>query len=277
MSVSAREGPLHTELSGTQRGTPTLVRLASRRDSVLAKVDRKRPPLGSNYCQSERDEAPVRSGREAGLWNISPVCGSGTGAKVMSSNDKADDDSLVEGSNYSGELLKEVLTNWRDAESQFRKTITLIIIIAVVFELLTRGGGAELTFSFIRVTDLRLVDIYIPVVVAYLTYNLHSLFSDLDYYENRVSSMLRVLSKEADAPYLATPPSARKSCCINTTRTWHFEVGSSNGRSFGLRSICFRAVGREVWRGKLGILAERSTQSSSMCDGGIDTDLHFGR
>jgi len=126
----------------------------------------------------------------------------------MSSNDKADDDSLVEGSNYSGELLKEVLTNWRDAESQFRKTITLIIIIAVVFELLTRGGGAELTFSFIRVTDLRLVDIYIPVVVAYLTYNLHSLFSDLDYYENRVSSMLRVLSKEADAPYLATPPNS---------------------------------------------------------------------
>jgi hypothetical protein len=166
--------------------------------------------------------------------------GSQIGGEAMSSDDKADDDSPVEPKDYSADLLKETLTNWRDAESQLKKTITLIVILVAVFELLTRGKGVAITFSFVRVTDLKLVETYIPVVLAYLTYSLYSLFGDIDYYDMQASRLLKGLSRDAEAEFLVVPP--------NSVLYSTFNISSRRDRVGGVEAWLF-ILGFLKWTG----------------------------
>jgi len=147
---------------------------------------------------------------------------------------------LAKDKEYSEGFLKEVLSNWRDAEAQLKRTVALIVILAAVFELLTRGIGVDLTFSFIRIRDLRLVEIFLPLVVAYETYSLYALFSDIQAYDMGVEDILRTLHPQIftdDFNFLLNPANS-----ILTSTVSLGSKGVQNASSYILFSLGFLKV-----------------------------------
>jgi len=69
---------------------------------------------------------------------------------------------------YAADYLAEVRTNWRDDERELRRTAFWIALLAVVFELLVRGGVAEIAIGFVKTTKPKLIEEAIPVAVAFL-------------------------------------------------------------------------------------------------------------
>jgi hypothetical protein len=66
--------------------------------------------------------------------------------------------------------LSELRTNWRDAEKDLRRTMVVALILAVTFELMTEGSGAEVTVFAVKVNKLSVLEQSIPVVSAYMAF-----------------------------------------------------------------------------------------------------------
>jgi hypothetical protein len=68
------------------------------------------------------------------------------------------------------QFLAELRTSMRDTEKGTRRATTLIVVLAVTFELVHRGAVAEASFFFVKVASLNFILVGIPVVIAYLSY-----------------------------------------------------------------------------------------------------------
>jgi hypothetical protein len=79
-------------------------------------------------------------------------------------------------------FLSELRTNWREAEKDLRRTIGTLLLAAAVLQLTLSSPDdpkAKLTLLGMEITDIRMVQLVLPVVVAYLFSNIAVLLSDI--------------------------------------------------------------------------------------------------
>lgn len=74
--------------------------------------------------------------------------------------------------NYVLQFLADLRNNMRDAERRTRRTTGFILLFAAVFELINRHGISEATLVFVKLNSLDFALIAIPVVIAYLCYEI---------------------------------------------------------------------------------------------------------
>jgi hypothetical protein len=80
---------------------------------------------------------------------------------------------------YIEEFLKEVRSNWRDAEASLKRCLVWIALLAIAFELLRRGGLAELSVGFIQISEPKVLQQALPIGIAYQISSLGALISDV--------------------------------------------------------------------------------------------------
>jgi hypothetical protein len=84
---------------------------------------------------------------------------------------------------FADTFLGEIRTNWREAEKDLRRTIGTLILAAAVFQLTlaSKPGdpATKITILGVEITDIRLVQIALPVIVAYLFSSICMLLSDI--------------------------------------------------------------------------------------------------
>jgi hypothetical protein len=68
--------------------------------------------------------------------------------------------------------LAEVRANMRDAERSTRRAIGLVVLLAATFELLRHGSISEATFFSIKLESFDFALLAIPVVIAFLCYEI---------------------------------------------------------------------------------------------------------
>jgi hypothetical protein len=73
---------------------------------------------------------------------------------------------------YVLHFLSDVRDNLREAGRRTRRTTGLIVLLAAVFELINRNGISEATLVFVKLNSLDFALIAIPVVIAYLCYEI---------------------------------------------------------------------------------------------------------
>jgi hypothetical protein len=71
---------------------------------------------------------------------------------------------------YVLQFLADLRNNMRDAEQRTRRINGSILLLATVFELINRHGISEATLFFVKLNSLDFALIAIPVVIAYLCY-----------------------------------------------------------------------------------------------------------
>jgi len=90
---------------------------------------------------------------------------------------KVSDNEMEFWRNYSLAALEK----WREIERSVTRTSGLMVLVAAVFELINRKSVAEVTLPFVKLTNPGLVQISLPVVIAYLYSNLTELSSEADW------------------------------------------------------------------------------------------------
>jgi len=77
----------------------------------------------------------------------------------------------------AAEYLKAIRENMRTTEDEFIKVGKTLLVAAVGFEFLARAAISEASVGGFKFTDLSLVQKFLPVIIAYLTYWMHSLIA----------------------------------------------------------------------------------------------------
>jgi hypothetical protein len=75
------------------------------------------------------------------------------------------------------EYLKSVRENMRSTEDSIIKVGRTLLVVIIGFEFLARGAISEASIAGLKFTDLSLIQKILPVLIAYLTYWLHSLYA----------------------------------------------------------------------------------------------------
>ena len=73
---------------------------------------------------------------------------------------------------FAQSYLEAILTGMEKAESRFHQASLLMFFLFLVFELLTRAAISEVTVGPFKVNNLTLIQKGLPVVIAYLYYEL---------------------------------------------------------------------------------------------------------
>lgn len=81
----------------------------------------------------------------------------------------------AEGRNTAGQFLTELRENWRDTEKRQDRNFISLIIGIVAFELVVQGSVQEVVFGFLRLKSLFPATVALPVVVAFLFYQMCAL------------------------------------------------------------------------------------------------------
>jgi hypothetical protein len=96
----------------------------------------------------------------------------------------------------SDDILSEVRTNWREAESSLRRTFALILLLSLVFELLSRGGIGELNLQFVKLSNPEIVRVGIPLVIAYLWSVVATLITETTFFASIQRAILNLTHPE---------------------------------------------------------------------------------
>ena len=70
------------------------------------------------------------------------------------------------------EYIKDLLENWRSATSSVAKAITLLLLLAALFEMLARAAITKVSVGPFEVGDLALIQKALPAIIAYQFYDL---------------------------------------------------------------------------------------------------------
>ena len=81
----------------------------------------------------------------------------------------------ADGKNAAGQFLTELRENWRDSEKRQDRNFVSIIIGIVAFGLVIQGSVREIAFGFLRLKSLLPAAVALPVVVAFLFYQMNAL------------------------------------------------------------------------------------------------------
>lgn len=92
---------------------------------------------------------------------------------------------------FAEKFLDVVLENWRDAASAQRRTITLGVLLAVVFVLLAGTTASVLTLGPLRLSNPREVLPLVPAIVGFLYYEAMLLTVAGNFYGEVMTQMLR--------------------------------------------------------------------------------------
>lgn len=86
-------------------------------------------------------------------------------------------------SSYRSDYIKELRENWsRNNDTQSRDLI-LLVLLAAIFELISRSAVGKISIGPIEVSDLPIIAKVLPIIIAYLYYDIavlaawHDLFS----------------------------------------------------------------------------------------------------
>src|SRR5215207_4740111 len=76
---------------------------------------------------------------------------------------------------FAETYLNEALTSLRDTQTQFRRTMLLLIFVILLFELLARASVREVSIGPLKLSDYSLLYKLLPLAIAYLYYELNSI------------------------------------------------------------------------------------------------------
>lgn len=91
---------------------------------------------------------------------------------------------------FAKDYLKEVLTNMREADSQLRRSVAVVITLAFVYVLAHTSTGSSVTVFSLRLENLSPLLAVIPIVTAYEYWNISSIVADLAQYESKMDSLI---------------------------------------------------------------------------------------
>lgn len=94
---------------------------------------------------------------------------------------------------YAEDYVTEVKTNWREAEKSLTRSLFLITLTALLFELLLRRGVGEVSLGFVTVTKVDVIERAIPVAIAYLYSVTALLAAELSMFETVYRHLIRYL------------------------------------------------------------------------------------
>jgi hypothetical protein len=78
---------------------------------------------------------------------------------------------------YAPDYLAVLRENMRNAETAFRRTTILLVLLAASFELLSRGAISEVSGAGLKLSDLSILHKILPALVAYVFFELCSLIN----------------------------------------------------------------------------------------------------
>jgi hypothetical protein len=73
------------------------------------------------------------------------------------------------------DYLKDLLENWRLSSTSAARTITASLVLAALFELLSRAAVRKVSVGPVEIGDLSLIQKALPVIIAYQFYDFMSL------------------------------------------------------------------------------------------------------
>ncbi len=97
---------------------------------------------------------------------------------------------------YAETYLSETLTTWRDCEKSLSRTAFLLLITCVVTQLIHQGIANETSILEITITNFRIIQIFLPVLIAYLYSNLLSLAAESSMTETAFRKVFNVTQPE---------------------------------------------------------------------------------
>lgn len=106
--------------------------------------------------------------------------------------------------------LGEVYSNWRAVEQELRRTVGLVVLFAITFELIASGAATEGTIGFVKLDELHLVQLALPVAISFLVLSATTLALHSAALNGVTSEALRAAFPAVfkhDFEYALTPPS----------------------------------------------------------------------
>jgi hypothetical protein len=100
-------------------------------------------------------------------------------------------------SSIADDYMSILRENWRDADKAYRRSILFVVLGAFLFELVrTAKVGSVLDIGLVKLTDLRVVLVGLPVIVAYFFYETEALNALTDRYYKFYSLLFLELQRE---------------------------------------------------------------------------------
>jgi hypothetical protein len=127
-------------------------------------------------------------------------------------------------------FLGEIRANWKEAEKDLRRTMGTLLLLAAVF-LLTLASTSDpqvkkITILGVDITDIPLLQIALPVVVAYLFSSIVVLLSDIQLFADAHNALYRLMYgsfAKNNVQSLLDPPNAS---FVSYARRHHFVESS---------------------------------------------------
>jgi hypothetical protein len=85
---------------------------------------------------------------------------------------------------------------WKDLSDLIRRQMLYIVIAVALFELLNRADVAEFAFGPVKVKNLAIIQKALPVLIAYLFYELQTMMIRWDRLETAHSELIKYLQRE---------------------------------------------------------------------------------
>ncbi|MGY1885229.1 hypothetical protein ACI799_08015 [Blastococcus sp. SYSU DS0753] len=99
---------------------------------------------------------------------------------------------------FAKDYLKELLTNMREAESQYRRSLLIVVSLGALFALARENATAAVSVFSLRLEDLTPLLAIVPVITAYEFYNMLNIQYDHWHLRAKVSSTLREVYPRLD-------------------------------------------------------------------------------
>jgi hypothetical protein len=121
--------------------------------------------------------------------------------------------SKPENREYGGDYAKEVRENWKEVSSSIGRSAVLLLVSIFAFELLARASIDKVTIAGLEIKDLSFIRRALPVLSAYLFYEIISLWARHVNFNDVHAELIRTLHPDIydkDLEFFLTPrlPSA---------------------------------------------------------------------
>jgi hypothetical protein len=129
-------------------------------------------------------------------------------SRTRTARERADVFSNPANKEYAADYIKDLRENWRSVDLALGRSITITMLIIVVFELLARSAINKVVVSGFEIKDLTLIRTALPVLVAYYFYDLSNLLymdSDFEKIHSRIVEILHRDVSDENLDYFLRP------------------------------------------------------------------------
>ena len=94
---------------------------------------------------------------------------------------------------YASDFLTELRTNWRQVDAATNRSITVALALGLIFYLLVKRSTSEVSFLFVKLSNVNLIIAGIPLVIAYCYYYISYLSIKAVYFFKAHDAVVRAI------------------------------------------------------------------------------------